>query len=475
MATATRTDPTREVLDTIKGLDARLTKQESAIDGLLKAVQEPASKAGVSPKEFLQAVSKKDGVVAFGADGFLNPRYTKSRKKNILGAAERADGGKGSFGDFLKSFHDFHDQNLGYSHREKSFQSLKAYGTEMVSYQGDKEVLVKTALAESSAVTGGYTVPPMFEQQLFELAIEGAVVQPRARKYPLTARTLQIPALDQTNTSNTATAGQSNLLGGVVASWTAEAATRQEAEPLFRQVVLTAWELSFYALASNTLLADNAVGLDALLTQLFGQAIGWYTDYAYLQGSGVGQPLGLLNAPASLTVTRQTSSHFTFQDVVNMIGKLYWMMRNSKSLCWVIHQSVIPDLMRLNDESGGANFTGSLNAGRVLWIPFNEGLRDAIPESAGVQSIGTLAGWPVLVSEKMAPLGTQGDVGLFDLDKYALGERMDMEIMVSPHVKFLNNQMAWRIVWRGDGQPLLNKAVTLADGSQTVSAYLILH
>ena len=57
---------------------------------------------------------------------------------------------------------------------------------------------------------------------------------------------------------------------------------------------------------SNALLADNAVGLEALLTRLFGGAIAWFEDYAFLNGNGAGKPLGVTNAPAAIAVNRNT-------------------------------------------------------------------------------------------------------------------------------------------------------------------------
>jgi HK97 family phage major capsid protein len=91
-----------------------------------------------------------------------------------------------------------------------------------------------------------------------------------------------------------------------------------------------------------------------------------------------------------------------------------------------------------------------------------------------VQSIGWLAGFPVLVSEKLPALGTSGCVMLCDFSKYLLGTRQELQIDVSPHVNFLKNQMTWRVVWRGDGQPWLNNSITLADGTYKVSPFLYL-
>lgn len=478
MANATVTKD--EIVGLIKGVEDKVDKALTPIQGLLKMAQEPASRAGVKPEEWLTAQVQKSGSALFDPRGVVLGR-SGYKKKHWLGTAERADGKRGSFGEYLSNFRNFHDTaKLTPDERMAAHTVLKSYGQQQWKYQtmGNDEMVIKTALAESSAIAGGYTLPPQFESQLYEIALEGAIVGKRAKKQPLTTRTAIIPALDQTNTSFTAVSGQSNLLAGLVASWTAEAATRKESEPLFRNIVGTAWELSFYALASNTLLADNAVGLDALLTQLFAMAIDWYTEYAYFQGTGVGQPLGMLNSGCVIKVTGQggaNSGKLYYNDLTNMIGHIYWPTRNEK-LCWVVHPTGIPLILQLNDNSAGSN------QGRLVFQPYNQGAQEAVPESDGPQSIGRLLGYPCLVSEKVPACvpgssSSDGWLGLYDMSQYCLFERMDIEIMVSPHVQFLQNQQAWRIVWRGDGQPLLNKAITYADGAatSTASPFVLLH
>src|SRR5690606_26122088 len=131
---------------------------------------------------------------------------------------------------------------------------------------------------------GGYTVPPQFLDRLLTLASENSIVEARATRIPMTGRSVHVPALDATTVPS---AGDTAFFGGLRAVWTEEAQERTETEPTFRQVELVAHELSGYTLASNTLLADNAVGLEALLLQLFGRAVGWYKDHAFLRGNGV--------------------------------------------------------------------------------------------------------------------------------------------------------------------------------------------
>ena len=52
---------------------------------------------------------------------------------------------------------------------------------------------------------------------------------------------------------------------------------------------------------------------------------------------------------------------------------------------------------------------------------------------------------------------------------------MQVEIAASEHVNFLKNQLTWRVVSRLDGQPWLDKAITLQDGATQVSPFVVLN
>jgi len=429
----------------ITNLENRVARYLDPIEGLLKTLAGPASKVGLTPAQFLnQRLGGAPGGMV-GGDGTVS--FPASRSKGC------------GMGEMLE---DMYFVAGGRDHPQKAANGATIEKAQKRLFSPSERggyAVTKAALAESSGITGGYTVPPMFSNQLQMLAIEESIVYNRATRFPMTALNLLIPTLDQTSTH---AAGVTPFLGGVVASWTAEAATRNESEPQFRQMELKAWELSFYTVASNTLLADNAVGLDSLLTQLFSMAISWYTDFAYIQGNGVGKPMGILNAPATISVQRSASSKFTYVDATVMLSKLWMMLWRGTKVAWVAHPSVLPQLLQMNDASGTTAGTG-----RVLYVPLSEGAQTALGNSAGTQSAGYLFGHPVIFSEKMQYLGTAGDVMLCDFSKYILGERAELAIDVSPHVKFLNNQMVWRVLWRGDGQPWLNNPITLQDNTAT--------
>src|SRR5258708_25027071 len=57
---------------------------------------------------------------------------------------------------------------------------------------------------------------------------------------------------------------------------------------------------------------------------------------------------------------------------------------------------------------------------------------------------------------------------LLDASLYVVGDRMQIEIAASEHVNFLKNQMTWRVVERVDGQPWLDKPITLQGAREVV-------
>src|SRR5262249_41259794 len=152
---------------------------------------------------------------------------------------------KKTFGDFL----------LGVARGDTKYLE-KHYGSVFNEWQQ------KAALAEASGVTGGYTVPPEFYQQLMAVVVEDTFIRPRAFVAPMGSATLQIPFLDITTVQ---AAGVSPFFGGVQMYWTAEAQTRTETEPQFKQMELKAWELSGYSVSSNVLLQDSVIGLEKFL------------------------------------------------------------------------------------------------------------------------------------------------------------------------------------------------------------------
>jgi HK97 family phage major capsid protein len=306
----------------------------------------------------------------------------------------------------------------------------------------------KAALGESSGTTGGYTIPTQFYDQIQALIVEETFFRQRAFVIPLMSGVAQIPYLDVTTAQ---AAGVSASLGGMQAAWTAEAQTRTEYEPAFKQLELRPWELSAYSVSSNVLLQDSAIGLEKFLFQLFAKTIGWFEEYAFIQGNGVGKPLGFLNSGPLISVTRATAGKVSYADIANCYSRL--LPQSINKAIWIVHPLTLIDLLQLRDS-----------AGRVVWVNAFGGAKENVP--------GQLFGLPVFISEKVPAYGTKGDVCLVDPSLYVIGDRMGLEVAASEHVNFLKNQMTWRVVERVDGRPWMEKAFTLADGTNTVSPFV---
>lgn len=319
----------------------------------------------------------------------------------------------------------------------------------------EKVYKTKRGMTETTGTSGGYAIPVTYEAMVQAVEAEDAVIAPYAQQVPLGPGGSEWPVLDQYQVP---TAGQSASFGGVKVYRKGEVTQRTASQPALKKIGLKPYDLTAYTEISRDLLADSSVPIDGLVTRLIGEAMGWRKDWECLNGSGVGQFLGIYNAPCTIQVTRNTGSHIKYIDITGMYKRM--IAAGMKSACWVIHNFTIDELLQIQDGSG-----------RYIFQPY------AAPESSvlGAAPQFRMLGLPVYVTEKAPLLGSTGDLGLFDRKRYLIGNRSGLEVGLSEHFKFDTDQVAIRAKERGDGQPQLLKALTLADGSSTVSAFIVLN
>lgn len=303
-------------------------------------------------------------------------------------------------------------------------------------------------LVEGTGALGGFLVPTAFEATLLQLMAEGAIVEPRATVIPMTGRQLDIPAIDYGVI--TSPDGQTNFFGGAVFEWTEEAGTKPEVDIRFRMKELVVHDLTGYLPVSDSLLADAVIALPPIFNRVFGDGSRWYQDYAYLQGDAVGKPTGVLVAAATIVVNRAVAGAIGYVDLVNMEAQLL----PGASPVWVMTISAKPQIRQLVDPNG--NYIWPAPAGNA-----------AGPAGGGV------LGYPIIWTEKLTGLGNPGDVLLADFSYYLIGRRQGITISSSEHYLFRNNQTAFKVVSRVDGNPWLNNPVETQEGT-TVSPFLIL-
>lgn len=350
-----------------------------------------------------------------------------------------------------------HVEPDGVGSTDRLNDETKSFANFLVSVQRHDtkrlERVYKAALAEGTGSTGGYTVPVQYANEILAIATENSVVRPRATIIPGVKAEFDFPALYNAG----GTTGTPASLAGVVATWTAEAGTKTETEPTFDIVKLKPHELSGYSLISKKLMADNGVALEAVLKRLFGEAIGWYEDYAFLYGVGTTQPLGIFESPClDYSNTIATDSKIVIADIAEMVGSM--LPSAWAGAAWYVSTDVIPQLMQLAASSSGP----------LAWLPDAQ----ADPMGSGMR----LFGKPVYVTEKLNTIpdvqNEKGGLLLANMRYYLIADAVDgLAIDYSEHYKFINNQGTFRFCKWVDGQPWLANTITLANG-KTCSAFV---
>jgi HK97 family phage major capsid protein len=293
---------------------------------------------------------------------------------------------------------------------------------------------------------GGFLVPEQWRGELMQVQPQDQVIRPRATIIPAgdpPDAKLTMPALDQTNAEN--------IYGGVVVAAVAEAGTKGETDVRFKEVSLEPTEVAGWIRVSDKLLRNWAAASSVLSTQLRKAINGW-EDYRFLRGTGMAEPLGIINSPAKVNVTRQTASQVTWQD----IRVMYSRMKFGGNPVWIASQTILPYLMNIADG-------GSHN----LFVTAFAGAAQPVPP--------TLLGIPILFADRSPALGTEGDLVLADCSYYLIKNGSGPFVEASPHVYFTSNQTVIKAFWNVDGKPWLSQPIGLEGSTaNTVSPFVVL-
>ncbi len=303
---------------------------------------------------------------------------------------------------------------------------------------------VRNAFSSTVPSEGGFLVPESLRSELLRVSLETAIVRPRARVIPMETLRVPFPAID--STSNV-----SSVYGGIVGYWTEEGAALTASQAAFGRIVLDAKKLTAYTEVPNELISDSITSFQAFIDQIFPEALGFYEDYAFITGSGVGEPLGYLNGSGMVQVTRAVAGQFAFADIAKMYARM--LPSSLGRAVWIASIDVFPSLAAM--AVSGAAIPIWLSGGQAI---------DAPPM--------TILGRPVIFSEKVPGLASANALSFVDFGFYLVGDRQVMSAMSSPHFKFQNDQTAYRIIERVDGRPWLNSAVTPKNSTATLSPFV---
>jgi len=317
-----------------------------------------------------------------------------------------------------------------------------------------------TGLGEHVPSEGAFLVAEEFIPTLLDRMYNTSIVYGRCAKQQVgpNFNGFKIPAIDETSRAD------GSRWGGVRAYWTSEGGTITASQPKFRQISVELQKLAALCYVTDELLEDS-VALEGYVTKWFPLEMGFKLDDAVINGDGAGKPLGILSSPARVTVTKETgqvAATIVTNNVLKMWRRL-WAQSWANSV-WFINQNTLEQLATLVIPIGTAGVLSQL---------FQMPVSAAGPDGSG--SYGTMLARPVMPIEQCQSVGTEGDIILADLSQYIIGEKGGMKAATSIHVSFVSAQTAFRFIYRTNGEPTWQSALTPYKGtSDTISPYVTL-
>jgi HK97 family phage major capsid protein len=321
----------------------------------------------------------------------------------------------------------------------------------MTQQQHGEVFRLRNAMSSTVPSEGGFLIPEQFRSEILMASLETSIVRPRAFVLPMSNLTLSVPMIDETSHA-------SSVFGGIVGAWTEEGASLSETNPTFGRVKLESKKLTAYTEAPNELVND-APGFNAFMNRVLPEAISFYEDDAFINGSGVGEPRGFLGAGSVVEVAKESGQAAATIVWENIAGMYQRMLPGSLNRAvWIANIDTFKELatMALSVGTGGG----------PVWIGFGDGAVGSPPM--------TILGRPLIFTEKMPTLGDAGDIAFVDLAYYLIGDRQTAVVQMSEHYRFQNDKTAYRIIERCDGRPWLQSAITPKSGSNTLSPFVTL-
>ena len=290
------------------------------------------------------------------------------------------------------------------------------------------------ALSVDSDPDGGYLVTPQQSARIIEVVFETSPMRQIA-----TVETISSDALE-------------GLFDGdeAAAAWVAERGSRAETNtPQLGQWRIPTHELYANPRATQKLLDDSAVDIEAWLSRKVADKFARTENLAFVLGTGVGQPRGIVTYPDGTTrgtIERIPSLDASTIAAEGIYGVIYGIKNAYRTgAVWVMNRATVGVIRTIRDESGGAG------TGQFMWSP-----------GFGTQP-ATLAGYPIVEFEDMADISGGNIVAGFGnfRQAYTIVDRIGIRVLrdpysAKPHVEFYTTK-------RVGGDVLNFEAIKLMD------------
>lgn len=232
----------------------------------------------------------------------------------------------------------------GCGEEPKTGRASEAYRADMLKALRTNFRSVSNLLQEGVDADGGYLVPEEYDRRLIDVLDEENIMR-RLATHITTSGEHKI------NIAATKPA----------ASWIEEGGALTWGDATFDQILMDAHKLHVAIKVTEELLYDNAFGLENYIITQFGKALANAEEDAFLNGDGVGKPLGLFAEVGGGQVSDTLTAALKADDVINLVYALRRPYR--KNAAFIINDKNIAALRKLKDNNGAYLWQPSLQAG----------------------------------------------------------------------------------------------------------------
>ena len=291
---------------------------------------------------------------------------------------------------------------------------------------------VSNVLQEGVDAAGGYLVPEEYDKRL----IDGLTSENIMRSLGTTITTSGEHKI--------------NIAGNKpAASWIEEGGELSFGDATFDQILLDAHKLHVAIKITDELLYDNAFNLESYIIDQFAKALSNAEEDAFLNGDGVGKPLGIFaeTGGGQVAVTTNTQSSITGDELINLVYALKRPYR--KNAKFIMNDQTIALLRKLKDNNGA-----------YLWQP---AVQAGEPDR--------LYGYPVYTSEYVPTVAAGKPVIAFgDFSYYNIGDRGVRSFDQLRELFAGNGMVGFLAKERVDGKLVLPEAVQILKMKASASA-----
>lgn len=276
--------------------------------------------------------------------------------------------------------------------------------------------------------------------------------------------TMKLPRMFES--SRKTGAGQRN--GGIIAFWVEEAGTLTASKFTTGRVNLELHKLAALTYATEEMLDDSGFNIEGFFGRLVPKAINFEVGNALFNGTGVGKPQGVLKSDALIKIpaTDFNGNPIPIDQMSHKaISNMYYRNSERNRASWYAHPTTMQALefMTFRDDTTNQRPiyfpAGGMGFGGITKAPF-----------------GSMYARPVISQEFMPNINQECTIAFIDWSDYATLTKANggLKFASSIHVRFLNDEEAFRWTFRIDGRSLWTGPREDLNGSLTRSPYTAL-